>query len=494
MAKHAAAAVLAGILAAGGAEAAVTSTVVDVPVADYTQRFLYVAPDAPVAHILVLSGGDGVLAIQDNGQMDTIVATCGPIARNRQAWAGDGFALSFLDVTSRGTLSGVAEVIEVIEDIRARHDVPIWIQGGSASTLRAAGIAAMLPPNLAIGLALSSPQQLSDLAGTQVRHPALVVSHSADRASFGAATFQALANAPVKQQITLSGGLNFGCGNHLFNGLDAEYLQRTSVALKEMTAAAKPSFQALWYASPAESEPGWGLNIAHQGDTLFATWFTYDAQGPMWLVMSNGGKVSLDSYRGTLYRTTGPAFNASPFDPAAVGATAVGEATFTFTDDGEADFSYTVNGVSGAERITRQLFATPSQCWSGNAPSATNFQDLWYASPAESEAGWGVNVTHQGDTLFATWFTYAAGGKGRWLVMPNLARAAGSQRYGGALYETTGAPFNAYNAAQLGATQVGTAAFEFTGASAGTFTYTVGGATQTKPITRQVFGPTTVCR
>ena len=37
---------------------------------------------------------------------------------------------------------------------------------------------------------------------------------------------------------------------------------------------------------------------------------------------------------------------------------------------------------------------------------AYNYQDLWWAAPAGSEAGWGVNLTHQGDTIFATWFTY----------------------------------------------------------------------------------------
>lgn len=494
MGKYAAAACLAAFLAAGGANAATTSTVVDLAVSDYTQRFLYVEPDAPVAHVVVLSGGDGVLAIQGSGAMNTPVAACGPVTRNREAWAAEGFALSFLDVTTRGTLPGAAEVAKVIDFLRERHDVPIWIQGGSASTNRAVSVAAAMAPNLAVGLALNSPQLVSNPAGSQVRRPAVVVSHTADPSAFGSATFNALANAPVKQQVALSGGFNVGCGYHLFNGLDAEFLERTAAAIKEMNAAAKPSFHALWYAAPAESEPGWGVNIAHQGDMLFATWFTYDAQGPMWLVMPNGVKVSLDSYRGTLYRTTGPPFNASPFNPAAVGTTAVGEATFTFTDDNDADFSYTVGNISQGKRITRQLFGTPSQCWSGTAHSATNFQDLWYAAPAESESGWGVNVTDGGDILFATWFTYAANGKGRWLVMSKLDRVPGTQRFSGPIHETTGAPFNAYTVAQLGATQVGTATFEFTGASSGTFTYALDGVEQAKAITRQEFGPPTVCR
>ena len=43
---------------------------------------------------------------------------------------------------------------------------------------------------------------------------------------------------------------------------------------------------ALWW-NPAEN--GWGVNFTHQGNILFATLFTYDAnRAPLWLVMSNG--------------------------------------------------------------------------------------------------------------------------------------------------------------------------------------------------------------
>src|SRR5262245_12357827 len=32
-------------------------------------------------------------------------------------------------------------------------------------------------------------------------------------------------------------------------------------------------------------------------------------------------------------------------------------------------------------------------------PPAVSYQALWWASPAGSESGWGVNIAHQGDTL-----------------------------------------------------------------------------------------------
>src|SRR6185312_17220634 len=33
-------------------------------------------------------------------------------------------------------------------------------------------------------------------------------------------------------------------------------------------AAAAPNYQGLWWASPAGSESGWGINFAHQGDII----------------------------------------------------------------------------------------------------------------------------------------------------------------------------------------------------------------------------------
>ena len=46
----------------------------------------------------------------------------------------------------------------------------------------------------------------------------------------------------------------------------------------------------------------------------------------------------------------------------------------------------------------------------------SNFTDLWWAFPAGSESGWGINLTHEGTTIFASWFTYDTSGKPMWLV------------------------------------------------------------------------------
>ncbi len=107
------------------------------------------------------------------------------------------------------------------------------------------------------------------------------------------------------------------------------------------------------------------MNITHQGDILFATWFTYEA-GPgtankgLWLVMSNGVKTANGVYTGDLQRTTGPAFSAVPFNGSSVVRTTVGTATFTFTDANNGVFNYTVNGVAQSKPITRLSFSSPA--------------------------------------------------------------------------------------------------------------------------------------
>ena len=259
------------------------------------------------------------------------------------------------------------------------------------------------------------------------------------------------------------------------------------------------AYQGLWWNAPAGSESGWGIGIAHQEDVIFATWFTYNAAGnPWWLVMTAAKGAGAD-YSGTLFETHGPAFNATPFNPALVVPTAVGTGTLTFADVDNGTFAYTVNGISQTKTITRQLFATPvPKCTFGlqrNLAAATNYQDLWWAAPAGSESGWGISFTHQGNIIFATWFTYDQNGAPLWMIATASLGAPGV--YSGALYTTTGPPFSAvpFNPANVTLTAVGTATFTFADGNNASFAYTVNGVTQSKPITRQIFRPPgTLCQ
>jgi hypothetical protein len=277
-----------------------------------------------------------------------------------------------------------------------------------------------------------------------------------------------------------------------------------SGAVPAQTAA--PSYQGLWLKTPFASENGAGINFTQQGTNLFATWFTYGTDGAgMWLVMSDGAQSSPGKFAGTLYRTTGPGFNEQTFTPiTSSNYTLVGNLTVTFSDANTGSMTTTVNNVTQTRPIGRFIFALAPNCQIGGAAGTTpNYTDLWWRAGG-TEGGWGVNVVHQGDILFATWFTYEAGGtasspaKGMWLVMSEGDKTANGV-YTGALQRTTGPnPFDnsvAFDPSKVTQTTVGSATFTFADANHGTFAYTVNGVTQSKPIERLSFSsPVTICK
>jgi len=290
-----------------------------------------------------------------------------------------------------------------------------------------------------------------------------------------------------------SGNLNFGISRTLSPGTyyvevahwdpasTGAYSLRLSVGTGA-TPGSGPNYTDLWWNA---NESGWGVNVNHQGDILFATLFTYDLDGQaMWLVMSHGDRQIDGSWMGTLYRTTGPAFNASPWPTSGI-----------FTDANTGKLTYSVNGLEIAKNITRLPFSTPVTCtWTPfDRSTSNNYQDLWW-NPNES--GWGINVTHQGDILFATLFTYDAQGKGLWLVMSRGERT-GNRTYSGTLYRTTGPVFNSTNwsGTPIGYTTMGTMNFTFINGNSGLLSYDVNGVPVSKLIERLTFAsPMPTCQ
>jgi len=259
-------------------------------------------------------------------------------------------------------------------------------------------------------------------------------------------------------------------------------------------AANAPNYTALWWKSPADSERGWGLNLVHQGDVLFATWFTYDLDGSGLWLSSDLHEGAPNTFSGTLYQSQGSPFNSTSYDSSRFNPAAVGSVTLAFSDPSNGTFTYTLKGVTQSKAITRFVYSTPVPTCTFGGEGSTNYQDLWWRSPAGSENGWGVNIAHQGDILFATWFTYGADGTDMWMVMDSATKVANGT-YRGSIYRTTSAPFNAYDASRFAGTSVGTGTFTFTDGSNGTFSYTVDGVAQSKSITRYAFSsPVTVCK
>jgi hypothetical protein len=73
--------------------------------------------------------------------------------------------------------------------------------------------------------------------------------------------------------------------------------------------------------------------------------------------MSAGRRQGDGSFAGELYRTRGPAFNASPWVTAT--ATQVGTMQLRFTNGMNGTLTYTVDGTSVTKVITRQEFSSP---------------------------------------------------------------------------------------------------------------------------------------
>ena len=124
----------------------------------------------------------------------------------------------------------------------------------------------------------------------------------------------------------------------------------------------------------------------------------------------------------------------------------------------------------------------------GAATTTTNYSDLWSAA---NEHGWGLNISQQADTLFATLFIYGSGEQAVWYSVTLMNQSTGPDgagTYSGTLYETTG-PANGtpYNPALLKYREVGLLTIAFGDDAHGLLTYTVDGAGTTKAIARLTF-------
>jgi hypothetical protein len=232
----------------------------------------------------------------------------------------------------------------------------------------------------------------------------------------------------------------------------------------------------------------------------------YDTTGKgWWLTLITDSNPSPGVFTADLFVTTGPPFNAVPFVKTS-GATKVGTATLTFTDASNGTFHYEVNLPSGTvsetKAITQQQLAAPplASCSSATQPltAATNYQEIWWAGTsanAGTEQGWGINFTHQGDIVFASWFTYDLDGTPLWVVAIAPKTAPGV--YKGDLFRPSGPRFDAYDENQWKPNDpVGSLTLTFVNGNNATMDYTLlDMATQHKLITRQVFSGTgTACK
>ena len=253
-------------------------------------------------------------------------------------------------------------------------------------------------------------------------------------------------------------------------------VKRVAIHYEASAPPAPFAHQDLWWAGTGEN--GWGLSIIEHRDVLFVLVYAYDAAGrPTWYVISNG-TWNGNAYTGLLYAPRGTpyyAYDASRWAP----GSAVGSATFTFTDADHASLDYIIEGVPGHKSIARLVFGPP-----GAAPLA-GVTDMWWGGVAQN--GWGLAVVQQNASLFVMWFTYDALGLPVWFTMPSGAWTA-ADTYEGRVYRATGSPWlgRPYDGTLFKPLDVGSYRLRFSGDTA-TFEYNVEGRAGALALTRTPF-------
>jgi hypothetical protein len=234
--------------------------------------------------------------------------------------------------------------------------------------------------------------------------------------------------------------------------------------------------QDMWWAGP--SEAGWGLTIAKNADRLFVAGFIYDQFGkPMWIVMPNGqwDPNTLVFYGDLFIPKSNPytTYAGAGLDMRAP----VGKGSLSFLGADDGHFDYTIGGYAGGKTISRYKFAPAGK-------DRPPYAGIWWGGA--NQEGWGVSVAQQGETIFATWYTYGQDFEPIWFFMPAGKKTA-EGTYSGTLYRTTGTtwPGAHYNGASTQVIAAGTMQLVFDAkALTGTMTTVVDGKTLVNPIQR----------
>jgi hypothetical protein len=485
-------AVLASASLAAGA--AVTSTVVDFPAPNGTLRYLDVRPDTPYATLIAFAGGQGSMGIQGNGTFTTLQGRCSAVGRNRQVFAEHGYAVVLVDSVASAT---TPNMLALIDHLRQRADVPVWLVGMSSSTEWVAILAASLPALTPLGAAFLSPIAIDPTLLAIIRRPSLVLINSNDADQSGSQVYAGLTAVPAKRLTKLSGGTSAACGGigyHVFYGIEAAFVDAITAFVDAYNDTLTAGHAALdlnqhgltgsWY-EPATS--GQGLEIEVFANpmsgtgSIFLSWFTYDtvnggAERQRWYTAQGQAVTGQSSASLTIYQNVGGFFNALPVTH----SQAVGTATLSFDTctSGQLVYNFTDGtGRAGTIPLTR---LTQNVTCSSATPHPTDadfaLSGNWYAA-ATSGQGMTVEVNPNSSTVFAAWYTYPPNGTGagpaeqRWYTAQPTSFAPGMRSIPVTIYETTGGLFDIPTPSGQKSVAVGTGTITFQSCTAATFSY-----------------------
>ena len=222
------------------------------------ESFLLVQPDSPpVASVILLSGGEGVVSLNRYGPS---WKHGNFLVRARDLFAEEALLVAVLDVPSdrssgygsfRVSKEHARDVAAVIAALKALAPVPVWLVGTSKGTVSAAFVAGRLWQGGPDGIVLTSSitDRSRETADTvldadldEIRVPVLIVHHKQDRCvvtRYNTARLLPgqLKKAPRKEFMGFEGGLSVGdpCESfayHGYNGIEREVVHAIAVWIK----------------------------------------------------------------------------------------------------------------------------------------------------------------------------------------------------------------------------------------------------------------------
>lgn len=205
-----------------------------------TQPVLVEAPDQPKAAIILFAGGDGGVVFAGN-QPASYRANF--LLRSRAEFLRHGFIVAtfgapsdkvgpnYLDDNFRKSQEHANDTLAVVDSLRKRFGVPVWLVGTSRGTISAAAVGLRLGKAIDGVILTSTMADVVDLPVDRYEVPVLMAHHSGDRCRetyFREARRTAeKIKAPRTELLSFSGGKDEGppcqaMAYHGFNGIEAE--------------------------------------------------------------------------------------------------------------------------------------------------------------------------------------------------------------------------------------------------------------------------------
>jgi len=212
-----------------------------------TQRFIYLAPSAPVASVILLAGGSGDLRIHADGRIER---PDNFLVRTRDSWMAQGFQVAVLDSPSdlqedgmdtpfRQSADHATDIAAVITFLKQHGNLPVWLVGTSRGTISAVAAGIRLNDSIA-GVVLTSSivngrDRVTQLDLDRLTHPVLVVTHRLDGCkqcspSGSKSLSEKFSHAPFAALMVVEGGVSQGdpCqpwAYHGFNGVEDQVVK-----------------------------------------------------------------------------------------------------------------------------------------------------------------------------------------------------------------------------------------------------------------------------